>query len=138
MKQALGAQMEAKASQQHLAKVLSTSREVEVQERIAWALGKIGVSSEDEVMALKKASNGGDTRLALLAKSALSASQKEIEFDPKDMDISLWQRKNQQNQRPVGHFPRFSGCSLQQSREAASADMSIPNCLSLDPWSGTV
>lgn len=40
------------------------------------ALGKIGVSSEDAVMALKKASNDGDTRLAQFAESALSASQR--------------------------------------------------------------
>lgn len=61
-------------SQATLASVLTTSPEVAVQERIAWALGKIGATSEEALIALRHKAKGDDSRLSRLAQEALEHS----------------------------------------------------------------
>ena len=64
---------EASNSQEVLAEVLSSSEEISVRERAAWALGKIGATSANAQSALEQAASVGDQRLARLAQNALLA-----------------------------------------------------------------
>jgi HEAT repeat protein len=63
-------------SQAKLASVLITSQEVAVQERFAWALGKIGVTSDEALKALSQVAKGDDSRLSRLAQEALEQAKK--------------------------------------------------------------
>jgi HEAT repeat protein len=66
----------AAVSQDALVQVLSNSNDASVQERSAWALGKIGANSSSATTALEQASASSNPRLARLAESALSQTEK--------------------------------------------------------------
>ena len=63
-------------SQAKLSSVLMTSPETAVKERIVWALGKIGPTSEDARKALRQAAAGDDSRLSRLAQETLDQTRK--------------------------------------------------------------
>lgn len=63
------------ASQSILAGVLLNSEDVSVKERSAWALGKLGATTDIAVSALKQAVDSGNSRLARLALAALPPVQ---------------------------------------------------------------
>ena len=54
-----------------LAEVLAKTTDLSVQERTAWALGKIGVSTEAAVKVLKQAATSANPRLARVAAQSL-------------------------------------------------------------------
>lgn len=63
-------------SQAKLASVLISSPESSVQERTAWALGKIGATSSEALRALNQVAKGDNSRLSQLAQEALDQSKK--------------------------------------------------------------
>ncbi|MDG1511363.1 MAG: HEAT repeat domain-containing protein [Mariniblastus sp.] len=62
----------ASCSQEILGKAVSESPHLSVQERAAWALGKIGATEVSVVESLKKAAASSSPRLASLATRALA------------------------------------------------------------------
>ncbi len=66
---------DAATSQDVLARVLSNSQDSAVQERVAWALGKIGSTTGGALTALQQATTSGNPRLVRLAQSALPSKQ---------------------------------------------------------------
>jgi HEAT repeat protein len=69
----------AATSQDAIADALLKSKDLAVQERCAWALGKIGASSGGALMALNQAAESRDQRLAQLAEAALSKTKKLVD-----------------------------------------------------------
>lgn len=67
----------AAASQDAIASVLTNSKDAAVQERCAWALGKIGVTSSKALTALNQARASSNQRLARLSESALSQTREK-------------------------------------------------------------
>lgn len=64
-------------TQDVIASVLSNSKDAAVQERSAWALGKIGITSNGALAALNQARASSNPRLARLAETALSQSRNQ-------------------------------------------------------------
>jgi HEAT repeat protein len=62
---------DAVACEEALANVLTNSSDTNIREQAAWALGKIGVSTDRAVVALKRAQDSGTARLVRLAREAL-------------------------------------------------------------------
>jgi HEAT repeat protein len=65
---------DATRAEQTLATALSSSPHLAVQQRSAWALGKLGGLSATAIKSLQQASQASDPRLAQLATRALAAS----------------------------------------------------------------
>jgi HEAT repeat protein len=61
-----------------LASILSSQADLQVRERAAWALGKIGPSAVSAVDELRKAADSNDARLARLANDSLDRIQQSI------------------------------------------------------------
>jgi HEAT repeat protein len=61
----------AKDCQADLAALLTSSADMAVRERAAWALGRVGADSESAIAALKEAARSGPARLQRLATAAL-------------------------------------------------------------------
>jgi hypothetical protein len=62
---------EAAGCQKALAKTLTHATDLAVRERSAWALGKIGATSNEAVAALQAAAESNSARLSRLAETAL-------------------------------------------------------------------
>ena len=62
---------DAVSSEGILANVLTNSSDPGIREQAAWALGKIGVTTDTAIAALKHAQDGGTARLVRLAQEAL-------------------------------------------------------------------
>ena len=67
-----------------LANVLTNSSDPGIREQAAWALGKIGVTTDTAIAALKHAQDGGTARLVRLAQEALQRAR----ADPSDGTFS--------------------------------------------------
>lgn len=65
-------QSDAKAAVGPLSLSLTSHTSLEVRQRVAWALGKIGPEASAAAPALKEAARSSDARLARLAKQALT------------------------------------------------------------------
>jgi len=63
----------AAAAVSDLIHVLESDADLPVRERAAWALGEIGPAAKGATAALRVAADGGDARLARLAKKALES-----------------------------------------------------------------
>lgn len=61
-----------RSSESTLGTLLGRAPDLQVQARAAWALGKIGATSDSTISALKRASKASDKRVARLAGQALT------------------------------------------------------------------